>query len=80
MITIFNRKELIFTYSMEQQAQIRSLLAANNIPYYIKTDTGTNTVFGSGHGNPTVSCQYRIYVHKDDYDRSVGIINLLGEN
>ena len=62
MITIFNRKELISTYSMEQQAQIRSLLAANNIPYYIKTDTGTNTVFGSGHGNPTVSCQYRIYV------------------
>lgn len=75
MITVFNRKELISTYSMEQQAQIRSLLVENNIPYYIKTDTGTNPVFGSAHANPNVSCQYRIYVHKDNYNKAVGIIN-----
>lgn len=75
MVTIFNRKELISTYSMEQQVQIRSLLVENNIPYYIKTETGTNPAFGSAHTNSNFSCQYRIYVHKNNYNKAVGIIN-----
>ena len=36
MITIFNRKELWTTFSMEEQASIRSLLADNGIDYSIK--------------------------------------------
>lgn len=37
MITIFNRKELIITYDLVKQAELRNLLAGNNIKYLIKT-------------------------------------------
>lgn len=37
MITIFNRKELINTFSMSKQSEIRNLLRNNKIDYMIKT-------------------------------------------
>ena len=37
MITVFNRKELIVTMSMDIQAKVRDILATNNIDYSIKT-------------------------------------------
>ena len=33
MITVFNRKELILTLSLEQQSEIRYILEANKIDY-----------------------------------------------
>lgn len=83
MITIFNRKELTITYAMKEQARVRSLLAANHIPYVIKTrNQNSSTVFGSGRGhtgtfgqNMNFAYEYKIYVHKDDYDRAVAIVN-----
>ena len=42
MIHPFNRKELLMTNSMEQQARIRDAMAANEIEYLIrKTDCKT---------------------------------------
>ena len=37
MITVFNRRELIVTMDMKRQADIRNILAGNNIDYVIKT-------------------------------------------
>ena len=31
MLTIFNRRELLLTQSMERQAEVRNILAANGI-------------------------------------------------
>ena len=36
MLTIFNRRELITTSSLEEQSKLRTLLSAHNIPYTIK--------------------------------------------
>nr|WP_305182305.1 hypothetical protein [uncultured Schaedlerella sp.] len=33
MITLFNRREAYITYSMQEQSEIRSLLAQNGIDY-----------------------------------------------
>ena len=37
MITIFNRKELTITYDLNEQARVRTLLAAEGIDYSVKT-------------------------------------------
>ena len=37
MITIFNRKELLTTFSMEEQDRVREILAQNHIDYRVKT-------------------------------------------
>ena len=37
MITVFNRIELVTTYSMEEQANIREKLKSNKIDYRLKT-------------------------------------------
>ena len=36
MITIFNRKELIITYDMQKQSEVRTLLQNNGIKYDVK--------------------------------------------
>ena len=36
MICLFNRKELLTTVSMEQQAKVREILAANGIQYRVR--------------------------------------------
>ncbi len=37
MLTILNRRELLVTLSMERQAEVRRILAANGIDYTIRT-------------------------------------------
>ncbi|KXL52535.1 hypothetical protein CLNEO_19440 [Anaerotignum neopropionicum] len=79
MITIFNRKELIITYSMEKQSKIRNLLAEHNIDYSISTlgnmmqshDSNFSS-FGIRVNPPT---EYRIYVKKQDYEKAVHLLN-----
>ena len=77
MITIFNRKEVLCAFDMNSQADARGILAANGIRYIIKTngndmnDIGTRSMFGRGFGeNPRFSCEYRIFVHKNDYEQA----------
>ena len=84
MITIFNRKELYLTYSINDQAIIRGILSQNNIEYYVKTvNRMSSSFFASGNRgrrgsfgqNMDVNYQYIIYVHKKDYDNAMYIIN-----
>ena len=39
MIHLFNRKELLLTSSMERQARVRDMLAANKIPHLVRTSS-----------------------------------------
>ena len=78
MITIFNRKELIITTDMKRQSDIRNVLTNNNINYMIKTTNLQNApVVGANRGrtgsfgiNQDYSYEYKIFVHKNDYDRA----------
>lgn len=78
MITIFNRKEVMNTFSMEQQSKIREILRNNDIDYKYKVINLNNA--NRGHGmslgmNEDYSREYYIYVHKKDYDRAQFIIS-----
>ena len=43
MLTIFNRKELIVTMDIHRQAEIRDVLAQNDIDYTVKTKNLQNS-------------------------------------
>lgn len=82
MITLFNRKELTITYSMNERARICDILSANGIEYYTKTTNTTASGFGNGRrGGSTLGInmdcayEYKIYVHKNDYDRAEHLIS-----
>jgi hypothetical protein len=71
MIHLFNRKELLLTSSLEHQARVRDLLAANKIPYRVKTSSNlsrSRTVLPGMRMD--VRYQYRIYVKKEDYEKA----------
>ena len=76
MIHMFNRRELVLTLSMERQADIRAILSANGIDYQVKTTNLQNAPIagserarrGSFGIQSEHSYEYKIYVHKKDYD------------
>ena len=81
MITIFNRKELAITYSVEEQARIRGILAANAIDYDLKIKSNATRSIGARGlaaqrfgANPSLSCEYIFYVLKTDYERAADLI------
>lgn len=75
MVTIFNRKELYITFSMEEQSRIRSVLAAANIDYALKVSGGVRST--GGHRTVAVGIRgesqylYKFYVKKADYERAL---------
>ena len=83
MLTVFNRRELLTTFSMEEQARVRDILAQNRIDYRVKAvsptarstfgDVGRSRT-GSFGVNGDCAYQYYIYVHKRDYDRARSLI------
>ena len=75
MIHLFNRKELLLTSGMEHQARVRDLLAANGIPYRVKTSSNLSRSRGVLPGMPMdVRYQYRIYVKKEDYEKAKSLL------
>ncbi len=76
MIHMFNRRELVLTLSMDRQAEIRTILSANGIDYQVKTTNLQNApLVGSQRGRrgsfgiqSQYSYEYKIYVHKKDYE------------
>lgn len=84
MLTIFNRKELISTYDMKKQAEVRDLLSQFKIPYSIKVinrkspspfDAGSRSRTGTFGENLQLEYQHIIFVRKDDYDKADAVIN-----
>lgn len=79
MLTIFNRKELMVTMDSNRQAEIRRILSQNGIDYIVKTRNLQNSgVLDSSRGHMGIdqnySYEYKIYVHKTDYDTALGLI------
>lgn len=83
MLTVFNRRELLTTFSMEEQNRVRDILAQNNIDYRVKTvnPSARSAAAGSGRARTgsfgiDMDCawQYYIYVHKKDYDRARSLL------
>lgn len=83
MIHIFNRKELLITWSMTELANIRDILASNNVEYTVKTNnlartypysSGTRARTGSFGIRTDAMYQYVIYVKKSDYEKARFII------
>ena len=82
MITVFTRKELLVTFDLKRQSDVRDILSANGIRYIVKTTNRQNAaVLGSSRArggsfgmNADFAYEYRIYVHKNDYDKAVRFI------
>jgi len=82
MITIFNRKELLITMDIVRQSDVRDILAANGIDYTVKvTNLQSAPVIGSTRGrfgsfgtSQNHSYEYKIYVHRRDYDNALRLI------
>lgn len=82
MLTIFNRRELIVTMDMKRQAEVREILAQNGIDYDVKTvNLMTRSYFGTqrartGSYGVNLKCayEYKIYVHKKDFEKAAFLI------
>lgn len=79
MLTIFNRKELCITYDMAEQARVREILSQNDIAYDMKVKNrlspssmaaGVRARTGSLGTDLEKNYEYKIYVHKDDYEQA----------
>ena len=74
MICLFNRKELLITQSLEKRNNVCALLTQEQIPYTTRTRTGSLTQPDRYRGVPFISpdttYEYRIYVHRKDYERA----------
>lgn len=83
MITIFNRKELLITYDMKKQSEVRTILQNNKIEYEVKTknlmsptpaSAGSRAHTGSLKMDLSKSYEYKIYVNKNDYEKACALI------
>ncbi len=83
MITLWNRRELMTTFSMERQAEVRRRLAARGIPYTVRTvSRGSASLLGTSRArtgtmgqNMDMNWEYIIWVRKKDYDEAAAVIN-----
>ena len=82
MITIFNRKELLVTLDTKRYSNVSDILSANGIDYTVKvTNRQASSVVGSNRArvgsfgmNQNLAYEYKIYVHKKDYDNALRLI------
>ena len=78
MITLFNRKELLPIFSMKRLYAVQAALDAAGIPYHTKAATPLGRVGGRARANPfqnpDAAHDYKIFVHRDDYDRALAAI------
>lgn len=82
MITIFTRKELLITLDMKHQGKVSNILSANGIDYTVKVTNrqnasgiGSSRARGGSAGmNQNFAYEYKIYVHKKDYDNAWKLI------
>lgn len=74
MICLFNRKELLTTCSLEQQAKVREILAANDVEYRVRARSNTGGFARTRTVIPGMKqelmYQYYIYVKHSDYEKA----------
>lgn len=81
MLTIFSRRELFITFSMDEQMRICNQLADAGIAYQLKTiQTGSGGRRSAGRGMvrlgelPQYNCEYLFFVHKNDWEQARHVI------
>ncbi|MDO4532077.1 MAG: hypothetical protein Q4C06_08860 [Bacillota bacterium] len=84
MIDFFNRKEICVTFDLNKQAEIRYLLQGEGIDYQIRTKNRTDTILlrggttraytGSAGNRQMQDYEYHIYVHRDDFERALYLL------
>ena len=83
MITWCNRKELLVTYDMKKQNEVRTLLQNDHIDYRVKVISrgnpspfaaGTRARTGSFGEDLALHYEYKIYVKKGDYEKALALI------
>lgn len=82
MITIFTRKELLITMDIKRYGDVRNILSSNGIAYTVKVTNrqtasaidSSRARYGSFGINQNFAYEYKIYVHKNDYDNALRLI------
>ena len=78
MIHFFNRRELLVSYDLRQVSELRELLRANRIDYFVKVSgprspasigAGRSRTYSFGHDRSQE--RYTLYVHKADWEYAV---------
>ena len=86
MISIFNRKELLITYDMKKQSEVRTILKNNEIEYKVKVknilsptplNSGSRAHMGSVGIDLSKAYEYKIYVKVFDYEKALYLINTI---
>ena len=86
MISIFNRKELLITYDMKKQSEIRTVLKNNEIEYKVKVknilsptplSSGSRAHMGTVGIDLSKAYEYKIYVKASDYEKALYLINII---
>lgn len=78
MIHIFNRKQLLITWNLQELSAIRDALTSNNIPYRVISRSNVrNSGLRTGVAGVRTDCmyQYYIYVKKGDYEKARYLIH-----
>ncbi|MBR4935330.1 MAG: hypothetical protein IKT73_07300 [Anaerotignum sp.] len=81
MITVFNRKELLCTFDMKRQAEVRDILWKFDISYEVRVSDRADVFVGGRMSEsddlkiPEHQTEYLIYVKKDDYERALFLVN-----
>lgn len=81
MITLFNRKRVLYTMNMDQYANARDDLVKADIDFKVATkgqnykQTMPRTYNINGRTVTNTGIVYDLYVHEKDYKRAVTAIN-----
>ncbi len=69
---IFNRREVFITRQLQKLCNATEKLALSGVPYTTKASTFVNANRGRGipFMNAGYANEYRVYVHKADYERA----------
>lgn len=79
MLTIFNRRELLSTFSMKERSEIAASLESAGIPYSTRTINRNSPSTASPSGRAqlgttgqslTLMYEYTLFVHKRDLARA----------
>ena len=81
VIHMFNRRELLMSYDLQQVSDLRELLRANRIDYYVKASgprsaasigAGRSRMYSFGHDRNME--RYTVYVHKADWEYAMHLL------
>lgn len=82
MISIFNRKELLITYDMKKQSDVRTVLKNHKIEYKVKSilsptplSSGSRAHMATVGIDLSKAYEYKIYVKISDYEKALYLMN-----